>query len=389
MRWLAHPQPATVPDGTGLWEGVFLSLRRLAKRQLASQHQLSSALVRFQRAGQAMPDGLVVLDERDVIEWMNRVAEKQWGLDARHDVGRPITYLIRQEEFNKYLAAQNYAEPLVMRSIRSPEVTMSLQLIPFGDREKLLISRDITRFERAETMRRDFIANVSHELRTPLTVVGGFLESLQDYTELSPAERAHIFGLMADQTARMRRLVDDLLMLSRLESAANPLQEERVDVPALARRLYEEAKGLSQGRHEVRLVLESEAGLLGSEAELTSAFANLVSNAVRYTPPGGSITLRWADSVEGACFSVSDTGVGIEPQHIPRLTERFYRVDRSRSRETGGTGLGLSIVKHVLTRHQARLDIVSKPGEGSTFSAVFPITRVLKPGAGEPARVNA
>lgn len=376
--WLANPQVRAVPEGRGVWSDSFVALYHLARRQSASQQQLSKALARFQRAGEAMPDGVVMLDAHDQIEWFNPIAAQQFGLNLETDIGNPLTYLLRQSQFNEYLSAHNYSEPLIIKSGRRPDVTLAIQLVPFGDDLKLLISRDITRFEQVETMRRDFIANVSHELRTPLTVVGGFLESLQDFRDLKESDRSHFFALMRDQTLRMQRLVEDLLTLSRLESAAYPLQEEPVDVPNLLEQLYKEAQGLSQGRHKIRLEIETDSGLLGSENELRSAFSNLISNAVRYTPQDGEIILRW-QAVNGELrFAVQDSGIGIESQHIARLTERFYRVDRSRSRETGGTGLGLSIVKHVLTRHQSRLEIVSELQHGSTFSAVFPATRVVR-----------
>ncbi len=377
-RWLADPQLTNVPQGSGSWQDTFAHLYQMARRQSKSRHQLSEALARFRRAGEAMPDGVVILDEHDEIEWFNPVAGKQLGLNLETDAGRPITYLLRQTQFHEYLAAHNYSEPLIMKSLRNPEATLSIQLVPFGAAQKLLISRDISRFEQLETMRRDFVANVSHELRTPLTVVGGFLETLHDHGQLSAEERSHYFDLMLDQTRRMQRLVEDLLTLSRLESASNPLQETQVNVPALMQSLLKEAEGLSRGRHRIRLDIASDVGLLGSESELRSAFGNLISNAVRYTPPGGEIVLRWEVTADGARFSVRDSGIGIEPQHIPRLTERFYRVDRSRSRETGGTGLGLSIVKHVLTRHQGRLEVSSEVGKGSTFAACFPASRVMQ-----------
>lgn len=377
-QWLANPQVRAVPEGSGVWEDTFVALYHLARRQSVSQQQLSKALARFQRAGEAMPDGVVMLDANDQIEWFNPIAADQFGLNPGTDVGNPITYLLRQSQFNEYITAHNYSEPLVMKSTRSPDATLAIQLVPFGEDLKLLISRDITRFEQVETMRRDFIANVSHELRTPLTVVGGFLESLEDYTDLSEEDRAHFFQLMRDQTLRMQRLVEDLLTLSRLESAANPLQEENVWIPQLLQQLQTEAQSLSQGRHQINLEVSSDSGLFGSESELRSALGNLISNAVRYTPQGGEILVRWTVENDEGRFSVKDSGIGIEAQHIPRLTERFYRIDRSRSRETGGTGLGLSIVKHVLTRHQARLEINSVVGQGSTFSAIFPASRMVK-----------
>jgi two-component system, OmpR family, phosphate regulon sensor histidine kinase PhoR len=380
-QWLANPQVRAVPEGRGVWEDTFVALYHLARRQSVSQQQLSKALARFQRAGEAMPDGVVMLDANDQIEWFNPIAAQQFGLNPKTDIGNPITYLLRQGQFNEYISAHNYSEPLVMKSTRSPDTTLAIQLVPFGEELKLLISRDITRFEQVETMRRDFIANVSHELRTPLTVVGGFLESLQDYTDMSEEDRAHFFDLMRDQTLRMQRLVEDLLTLSRLESAANPLQEETVPMAQLLQQLLAEAQGLSQGQHRIALEVLSESALFGSESELRSALGNLISNAVRYTPQGGEILVRWEVQQGEGRFSVKDSGIGIEARHIPRLTERFYRIDRSRSRETGGTGLGLSIVKHVLTRHQARLEVTSEVGHGSTFSAVFPASRLVNAAA--------
>jgi len=377
-RWLENPDIGTVPEGRGVWQDTFVALYHLARRQSASRYQLSKALARFQRAGDAMPDGVIMLDAQDQIEWFNPIAAQQYGLNPKTDIGNPITYLIRQSQFQEYISGHNYSEPLVMKSTRNTDTTLSIQLVPFGEDLKLLISRDITRFEEVETIRRDFIANVSHELRTPLTVVGGFLESLQDYSHLSEQERDHFFTLMRDQTSRMQRLVEDLLTLSRLESAANPLQEENINIPQLLRQLQAEAKGLSLDRHHIQLELEADAALFGSENELRSAFGNLISNAVRYTPPGGDIVVRWEVQNGEGCFSVKDSGIGIEAHHIPRLTERFYRVDRSRSRETGGTGLGLSIVKHVLTRHQARLEVSSEVGRGSTFKVIFPASRLVK-----------
>jgi len=254
---------------------------------------------------------------------------------------------------------------------------MSLQLVPFGERQKLLLGRDITRWERLETTRRDFIANVSHELRTPLTVVRGFLETLEDMEKPDAEMTRRSIRLMAQQTNRMTRLVEDLLTLSRLESAQNPLREEDVNVPELLRSLHQDAVALSAGRHRIRLRIDASYWLKGNTEELRSAFGNLLSNAVRYTPEGGEIELSWTRTDGQVAFGVRDNGIGIEPQHIDRLTERFYRVDKSRSRETGGTGLGLAIVKHVLMRHQARLDIESSPGRGSLFSVVFPDTRLL------------
>ncbi|HEU4854347.1 MAG TPA: phosphate regulon sensor histidine kinase PhoR [Nitrosospira sp.] len=375
-RWL-HGEEAALPDSSGRWGDVFARLTRLIRDQKQSHQNISSALERLRRATSAMPEGVVILNEMDRIEWCNPVAEKHLGINASLDTGQHITHLMRQTQFAEYLASRNYNEPLVIKQPRQHELTLSLQFVPYGDKQKLLLSRDVTKLERIQTMRRDFVANVSHELRTPLTVIGGFLETLSDENQSDPETRKWAVGLMSEQTRRMQSLVEDLLTLSRLEDTENPVREEQVNIPEMLRTLYEEAKSLSAGRHHIILNLDTRAKLLGSFYDLRSAFINLISNAIRYTPDGGNITLNWAVQGGLGVFSVQDTGIGIEPEHISRLTERFYRVDRGRSRETGGTGLGLAIVKHVLSGHQAKLEITSEPGKGSRFSAVFPATRLL------------
>lgn len=379
-RWLVSPPGAEVPESSGAWGEVFNAIYESSRMRSSGQLQLNAALERFQRAAEAMPDGFVMLNEAGQIEWCNPVAETQFDISNRRDHLQRITYLVRQAQFTDYLAAQNYAEPLVMKSLRNPDLTLSIQLVPFGDRQKLLLSRDITQLERLETMRRDFVANVSHELRTPLTVVGGFLETFEDAEHVDMTQSRRHFQLMHEQTRRMQGLVDDLLTLSRLENNQEKMSEETVDVRALLQVLYKEALSLSDGRHRLRLELATDSKLLGNARDLHSAFGNLVSNAVRYTPEGGDIELIWALHDGEVRFCVRDSGIGIEPQYISRLTERFYRVDRGRSRETGGTGLGLSIVKHILTRHQGRLEISSEPGKGSIFCACFPARRVIEAG---------
>jgi two-component system, OmpR family, phosphate regulon sensor histidine kinase PhoR len=377
-RWLENPTSATLPEGRGEWEEIFARLARLLRRRTQIESRLSAALERFQQAGAALPEGVIVLDDNDRIEWCNPRAEAYFGLSSQRDRGQQITYLVRMPQFQEYLETRNYREPLLLRLSRNDqELTLSVQLVPYGDREKLLLSRDITRWERMETTRRDFVANVSHELRTPLTVLGGFLETLSDQPQPDPEMLRRSLQLMSEQAIRMQRLVEDLLTLSKLESAQNPLREDFVDLPDMARALVRDAQALSSGKHRFSLRVENDAGLKGSAEELRSALSNLISNAVRYTPESGEIEVRWSKRDGEPVFAVRDTGIGIEAHHIPRLTERFYRVDRSRSRASGGTGLGLAIVKHVLSRHQARLDIASEPGKGSTFSAVFPAARSL------------
>ena len=381
-RWLEKPDEVEPPDATGTWGDIFYRLQKLQRRQKASTSELTSALEQFEHAAQAVPDAMIILNGSEQIEWCNPASRQFMGLDCERDRGQFIRYLMRQAHFLEFLDAEDFSRPLVCKSPINREISLAMQLVPFGEGKKLLVARDITELERVDAMRRDFIANVSHELRTPLTVVGGFVETLADAPELPFSESHRYYELMLDHTRRMQHLLDDLLTLSRLESEEHALKEEDVNVPDMARALAAEAESLSRGRHQVQVEMGSEARLRGSLQEIRSALGNLVSNAIRYTPEGGSITLRWSLREGEGVFEVADTGEGIAAEHIPRLTERFYRVDRSRSRETGGTGLGLAIVKHVLTRHGARLDVQSVPGKGSSFFAIFPAARVR---ADEPA----
>ena len=375
-RWLHNPVAGKVPAGSGVWDYIFALLYRFERVQTRQRQQLAKTLVRFRQAGRAHPDGVVILDADNRIEWCNDTAETHFDLSLASDGGQPVINLVRQPEFVAYVEAADYAQPIELRRTRGTDIVLAVQIIPYGDAQKLLLSRDITRLEKLETMRRDFVANVSHELRTPLTVLSGFLETIREL-ELDPQRSRDYMNLMAEQGKRMERIVDDLLTLSTLESAPNPSLEERVRIAPLLERLRTEGEALSGGRH--RIVLEAAPGfdLLGAENEIASAFGNLVTNAIRYTPDGGEVRLTWRASASEAVFAVEDSGLGIAPEHIPRLTERFYRVDRGRSRETGGTGLGLAIVKHILNRHQATLDIKSEPGKGSRFAARLPPRRVV------------
>ncbi|MEW6131651.1 MAG: phosphate regulon sensor histidine kinase PhoR [Pseudomonadota bacterium] len=376
-RWLECGADRPPPRDIGVWGDIFYRLERLQKRQTQSQSELATALGRFQHAAEAVPDGIVILNEQDRIEWSNPASHRLLGLSPERDRGQYIHYLMRQSDFVDFLDTRDYSRQLNIASPVNRNIRLMMQLVPFGADQKLLMVRDVTELERVDAMRRDFVANVSHELRTPLTVVGGFVETLNDLDKPANADLKHYFGIMLTHTRRMQRLLDDLLTLSRLESSGSGITEEQVHMPELVRELAREAESLSRSRHTVRVEIESQDWLAGSLQELQSAFSNLVSNAVRYTPEGGEITLRWSVHKGQPVFSVTDTGEGIAAEHIPRLTERFYRVDRSRSRETGGTGLGLAIVKHILTRHKARLEIRSTPGKGSTFSAIFPAERLI------------
>ena len=376
-RWLKKPVIANIPAGSGAWEDVLSALYQEYRRHSRNQNQLASALGRFRHAASALPDGVVVLNANNEIEWCNKPAEIKLGLNLAQDENQPINYLVRHQHFLNYLQAKDYAEPLKLKSWLNQEITLELQLVDFGSQQKLLICRDVTQLDKIDVMRRDFIANVSHELRTPLTVVGGFLETLLDMEGAIPDNTRNYFNMMQDQTTRMKLLIDDLLVLSQIESNAQAPEESTIEVQPLINMLCNDVKGLSLGKHTVTTDIDPQLNLTGALNEIQSAFSNLVSNAIRYSPEGGNIHIQWAIKNGVAVFSVSDQGIGIEDHHLDRLTERFYRVDRGRSRLSGGTGLGLSIVKHILTRHQAKLDIQSKVGFGSTFSVIFPSNRIV------------
>ncbi len=373
-RWSRKPVLDASLEGDGEWDRVFRRLYRHEKELLEKIELRERDIARLIAAVHAMNDGVVLLDGLYQIQFCNKTAERQLGISSATDRGAAITNIVRQPEFVDYLARGDFSRSLVLRLERYFERVLSLSVITYADDNWLLQVRDITQTDRLDSMRRDFVANVSHELRTPLTVLSGFVETLLEI-DVDRESRQHYLQLMGEQSKRMQSIVQDLLTLSSIESAPPP-EDEVVDMASLVDKLRRDAEALSAGRHQIVLQIEGQGDLHGSESELVSALANLVSNAVRYTPSGGCITLIWKVSSQGAEFAVQDTGIGIEPQHIPRLTERFYRVDRGRSRDVGGTGLGLAIVKHSLNRHQATLDITSTPGKGSCFIVRFPSARV-------------
>jgi two-component system phosphate regulon sensor histidine kinase PhoR len=376
-RWAMQARLAAPPEAGGGWGAVFNALNRHRRRTLKDRRQLAQLIVRSRRGAQALPYGIAMLNEADFrLDWCNEAARLHLGLDPERDRGEPIANFVRAPEFTEYLRRADFARPVRVEAHGNGAMTLALQIVPFGVTERLLLSQDVTGAERIEAMRRDFVANVSHELRTPLTVLAGFLETIQDL-KLDAGRVRDYVGLMAPQAERMKRLIEDLLTLSALEHAPAPPPAERIALRPLLERVRAEVSALSAGRHRIRLDISGAHDLAGAESEIASAFINLGTNAVRYTPEGGEVRLEWRSRADGGTFSVIDTGIGIEPGHLPRLTERFYRVDRSRSRETGGTGLGLAIVKHALTRHQAALEVESVPGRGSSFTARFPAARLL------------
>jgi two-component system phosphate regulon sensor histidine kinase PhoR len=373
--WLTKVESRPPPEAGGAWGPVVDAITQLRKVNRRRKRTLTAWLARFRESAAAMPDAVIIIGAAGNIEWLNDAATRLLGLRPRQDIGQRLTYLIRHPAFTAYLAAADYREPVEFRSPLSEHLRLSAHVVPYGQYQRLVTVRDVTRLYRLEAIRRDFIANVSHELRTPLTVITGYLEIFGDdeYVQSSEAT-ARTVQQMEEQAERMLRLVEDLLMLSRLETTDAAADEVRaVSVALLIADIENEARVLARA-HGNAIVSESDASLWlkGNAKELYSAFLNLVSNAIRYSPGGGDIMLRWYVDDQGAHFSVQDHGIGIEPQHIPRITERFYRVDKDRSRASGGTGLGLAIVKHVLQRHGASLRVASRPGHGSTFSCDFP-----------------
>jgi len=356
------------PDAPGIWGEVFHQFYRLQQRNRKRKRKLAAILKRFQKSTSAMPDATIVLNKNYQIEWINKAARQLLGLQSPQDKGKPVTNFIRSPNFAEYLANTDNQSSVNLVSPCDSQIMLRICVVPYARNDQhLLLARDITPLHRLEQMRSDFIGNVSHELRTPLTVINGFLETLQDNP---PKQWERPLFLMAQQTIRMRNLVEDLLLLSRLESEAVEPTHQPIAVAELLKTISEEAH-LLNGEHHISLEMDNNLKLNGQKEELRSAFSNLVFNAVRYTPAGGSIKIYWYEDKEGKHFKVSDTGEGIAEEHIPRLTERFYRVDVARSRSRGGTGLGLAIVKHVLNRHNGKLCIKSKIGEGSTFWCDF------------------
>lgn len=373
---LLTPKHGDIPRAMGVWGEIYYRLHKLTRAwrdqviDVEQQHQ------RFIQAIQASPSGVVMLNEEDQMEWCNAIAGSHFGLNARRDALQRITHILRKPAFVQYIVRQNYRDPIRLTNMgQFEEYTLDVQIFPYGDKQKLILSQDVSQIEKTDAMRRDFVANVSHELKTPLTVLSGFLETVQELNP-SPEDRDRYLELMNIQTRRMKTLVDDLLTLAKLEGNPEPPISQAFNMSMLFARLKVDAEGLSQGHHQITFENKTDQNILGDESEMYSAFSNLVFNAVRYTPEGGKIDVVWEETDNGAELSVTDTGPGIAEEHIPRLTERFYRIDRSRSRETGGTGLGMAIVKHVISRHQGDLKIQSTLGQGSRFSLTLTKARL-------------
>ncbi len=376
-RWLRDDRRYPPPEAEGIWAEVYFHLRRRQRQYRQSRRRMAGVLKQFQAAAAAVPDAVVVLGEQDNVLWCNGAAETLLGLRLGQDSGQRITHLLRYPAFVRLLSEGQDPRGLEFPSPVDGARILSLRIVPYGQDQRLLLATDITRVRNLEKVRRDFVSNVSHELRTPLTVIRGYLETLLDSDAAIEPVRGPLWE-MHKQTLRMQQIIEDLLMLSRLENDSERRPPQPVRVSALLESIVEDARVLGEGRHQrIDLKMEDRLDMLGHEQELRSAFSNLVFNAVRYTPDEGRIEIRWYADAKALHLEVQDNGEGIAAQHIPRLTERFYRVDRGRQRESGGTGLGLAIVKHVVERHRGHLDIRSRLGEGSTFSCAFPLEQKL------------
>ena len=379
LQWLRDgADTQLIPDLSGPWELAGRYIYRIQRRNQQRKTLLRNLLDRFEQVAIALPDAVVVLRPNNEIEWANSMAEVLLGIKYSQDVGQRIDNLIRDPDFHRYLNSDDYRQPLELPSPEHDELELNIRIIRFGDGERLLAARDISSLVRVQTMRRDFVANVSHELRTPLTVMNGYLETLLDVDELTEDYRRALLSIQ-QQSDRMQQIVEGLLELSRLESDPSDVGGGQINVPAVITALLSEAASLAEAsQHEFVPQINTELHLLGEEQQLISLFTNLIHNALRHTSAGTRIEVHWQLNSRGAAvFAVVDNGPGIEPEHLPRLTERFYRVDAGRSRDHGGTGLGLSIVKHIMLRHSGELQVDSVPDQSTSFTCVFPASRSI------------
>ncbi len=376
MEWFQTRDNQEPPESSAHWGELFDELSRMQRRQESRETLLRNVISRFQDSTSALPDAIVIIDRNNNLEWWNKSANRLLGLSDRADRGKPVMNLLRDPRFIRYYKRGNYSDPITLPSPAHSDMQIQFQITRFGEADRLLVARDVSRLMRLEQTRQDFVANASHELRTPLTVIRGYLETFLDQELPRPLLRG--LSSMQQQARRMENLVSDLLLLSRLEASHQISDEQPLQIHSVIQHIMEGAEQLAADKgHVFKLDLDQDHDLTGQEIELHSAFSNLVYNAVRYTPSEGVIKIRWWVDEQGGHFSVKDNGPGIDSIHLPRLTERFYRVDESRSSASGGTGLGLAIVKHVLARHSSQLTIKSKLGKGSTFACHFPKEMVI------------
>jgi two-component system phosphate regulon sensor histidine kinase PhoR len=378
LNRIDHSKPISDPYPVGVWGQIYQEIDRQRNRSRKRKRTLNRYMNRFRKVASAIPDAYLLLDKSDRIDWANQAARHLLGVTWPRDEGVPLNHLLSYPDLEQHLETANYDHPLEVPSPINKAIILSLRITPFGSKknQRLVVARNITDLYHLNQARRDFVSNVSHELRTPLTVITGFLENLSENQPLPFQQRP--FELMLEQAGRMNTIINDLLLLSKLEMGEQPSNLTPIRVPDLIRRIINQVGLLASQNdgHSIEQELDEDLWLVGNENELQSAFSNLILNAIIHTPPSTSIKVGWYRDEENAVFSVTDSGPGIPEHHIPRLTERFYRVDKGRSRQSGGTGLGLAIVKHVLTRHDAELVVISKAGVGSQFSCVFPLERI-------------
>ncbi|MEP0073394.1 MAG: phosphate regulon sensor histidine kinase PhoR [Marinomonas sp.] len=373
--WLRYSSKASPPEASGIWGDVFDAVYRLQKKQRKSKRRMRQALTRIESSTTALKEGVIMADNQGNLEWWNNSAAHFFGLMRPVDRGQIITNIVRSPEFFRYFSQKRFGEPLVIKSPAKEGVYLEIQTTLYDKNDHLIFVRDVTRLHLLEQMRKDFVANASHELKTPLTVIKGYLETLDMFKDSLPKSMQKGIVNMSEQSERMEHLIEDLLLLSRLESDEKREENQWHKVLDVVNAIQSAVESIVTEQHIISVKIPDEAYVYGSYKELYSAFSNLIVNAIKYSPDGGEVEIKWESSHLNGVFSVKDAGLGIDPRHIPRLTERFFRVDKGRGSKTGGTGLGLAIVKHVLLHHDAKLQIRSQPGHGSTFSCYFPANR--------------
>lgn len=370
-KWLKSPSLSNLPHGTGIWQQIFTEHYQVFKKNKNSKKELVSALEQFTQAAEALVDGVVALNENNEIIWSNNKAKIMFNLNIKKDIGQPINYIFRNTKLINYLDKANFDESITINLDANLKKVIEVKILLFGEKQKILIAKDISQGIKIEANRKEFISNVSHELKTPLTVISGFIETLEDMAEFKNKDHKKIFKTMSSQAYRMTKLVDDLLLLSNVESNLFQNRSEKLQIKIIINKIKKSISSIDTKKHKIKYLINENLNIYGSKREIESAFSNLITNAIRYTQNNGSISISWGLINGLPIFEVKDNGCGIEQKHIDRITERFYRVDPDRSRDTGGTGLGLSIVKNIIKQHNGELKITSDIGKGSSFKLIF------------------
>ena len=373
-NWVESPSLKNLPNGTGIWENIFAKLYRTYRQQKKSQTQLTTTLDQFIQAAEAINDGIVGVNEDNEILWSNKKAQKMLNINPKKDYNQPINYIFRNSDLSNYLTKENYEDSINIHNTNN-KLDIEIKATFFSENHKLITCRDLTSLKKIQNLRKDFVSNFSHELKTPLTVISGFLETLEDRKKID-VQSKKIISLMSEQAHRMKKLIDDLLLLSNVESDYLQNRSEKVIMRDIFKKIKNEVSFIDQQQHKISYSLNNEINIYGSSTEIYSAFINLLTNAIRYTDKKGEITVSWNKINNDAIFQVADTGIGIPEKHLKRITERFYRVDEDRSRESGGTGLGLSIVKNIMHQHQGEIRVASEINSGSSFKLIFPSERI-------------